>query len=178
MDAHSRTLDKFSMYRPSDGALNAKYDTRSDHAYVRSVRSYRFYRVKQPDLQHIRRYASSQNVPDSLQQLHHVVASSYPARQNYRGLNGCLRGFVNPHRHYPVQSAEPPMYKVDQNSSMHSAAHPPTGRPTNSQHRKYHQRIPFLQHPHWYHQIENYTPPGILHQPQSAGKSLSHSQYV
>src|SRR5690606_25272505 len=127
MDAHNHTLDKFSIYRQSDGAQNAGYDTESDHAYARSVKSYRSWHVKRPDLLHIHRCAFSQNAPGFLQPLHRVVASSCLAQRNCHGLNGSLPDFANPHRHRPVQSAELPRYKVDQNSMMHNAANLPTG---------------------------------------------------
>src|SRR5690606_42009533 len=122
MDAHSHTLDKFSIYRQSDGAQNAGYDTGSDHAYARSVTSYRSWHVKLPDLLHIHRCAFSQNVPGFLQPLHHVVASSYLAPRNHRGLNGSLLDFATPHRHRPAQSAALPKYTVDRNCLMPTAS--------------------------------------------------------
>ncbi len=157
MDAHSHTLDKFSIYRQSDGVQNAGYDTESDHAYARSVKSYRSWHVIQLDLLHIHRCAFSQNAPGFLQPLHRVVASFYLAQRNYHGLNGSLQGFANPHRHRPAQSAELPKYKVDRNSLMHNAAHLPTGNPAISRHWQYHPHIPVLRHPDWYRQNAGYT---------------------
>ena len=98
MDAHSHTLDKFSIYRLFDDAQNVKYDTKSGHACECLVPSYQSWHAVQPNLQHIHHCAFFQNAQDFLQHLHHVVASFYLALQNYRGLNEFLQVIVDQHK--------------------------------------------------------------------------------
>src|SRR5690606_13894534 len=156
MDAHNHTLDKFSIYRLSDDALNVKYDTGLGHAYARLERPYQFWHAVLPDLLHIHHCALFQNVPGFLPHWRHGMASFCQAQQNYRGLSGFLQAFADLHTHHPVQLTEWPRYKAAQNSSMHSEARPLTGNPAILRHWQSRLHIPALLHPGWCHQNADY----------------------